>query len=76
MKKMPLGDWRVKRKKKPKEVAEGVGMSLSGYQNIEGGRRSPSRKVAQKIADYLMVRYDRIIWPYDASECSKTGTDQ
>lgn len=76
MKKMPLRDWRVKRKKDSKEVAEGVGLSLSGYLNIEGGRRGPSRKTSQAIADYLMVRLDQIIWPIDASECSKpTGTD-
>jgi len=75
MKKMPLGDWRVKRKKDSREVAEAVGLSMSGYLNIEGGRRSPSRKTAQKIADCLMVRYDQIIWPIDASNCNiSTGT--
>lgn len=76
MKKMLLSEWRVKRKKETKEVARAIGLSLSGYLNIEGGRRSPSRKTAQKIADYLMVRYDAIIWPFDASNCNKpTGTD-
>ena len=76
MKKMLLGEWRVKRKKETKEIAEAAGLSLSGYLNIEGGRRGPSRKTAQNIADCLMVRLDQIIWPIDASECSKpTGTE-
>lgn len=76
MKKMSLRDWRVKRKKDSREVAEAVGLSISGYLNIEGGRRGPSRKTAQNIADYLMLRLDQIIWPIDASNCNtQTGTE-
>ena len=77
MKSMVLKDWRIKKAKESKDVALAVGLSLPGYINIEAGRRGPSRLMAMKIAEYLSVRQEQIIWPFDVSECNTdtaTGT--
>lgn len=71
-----LGEWRTEKQLTYKEMAFAAGLSVSGYINIESGRRGPSRKVTAKIANRLKVKQEQIIWPIDASNCNtQTGTE-
>lgn len=46
---------RLKRNLTIKEVAAELGLSRSGYLNIEAGRRTPSYNLSNKMEDYFGI---------------------
>lgn len=47
------------------ELAQKAGITETGYQNYEHGRREPKIGIALKIADALGVSDLRELWGYD-----------
>ena len=54
-----LADLRTNRGKTQLEVARAVGLSQSGYANIEVGLRMPSVEIAKRIAATLGFEWTR-----------------
>lgn len=48
-----LKEFRIKKRMTQKTVAQSSGISRAAYANIELGKRKPSVKVAQAIAEIL-----------------------
>lgn len=52
---------RKKRNLTQKEVATYIDIHFSTYSNIERGKRNPSLRVAQKIADFFGIEIKTLI---------------
>ena len=67
---------RQENMKSRQQVAKAVGLSLSGYANIELGNRSPSFKVAKKLANYFKVPIESINFgKSDPAPLDRTGSE-
>ena len=63
-----LTDLRKERKLTQKQVYEGVGMSMIGYQRYEYGAREPAFKNLIALADYFDVSLDYLVGRTDNPE--------